>query len=189
MVDISTVGTVFEIKFKGSDAIKGSDFSDDGTPFSIATKTQLTDSKKNMNGEMISSRTPSILEATLSVIPDGDTDIAIRKKLSAAVLSPTKAADIETITVEHLIFKIPSNNESGRNGNGEPVGGYTEIKLVNGRIKEGNIGMSVSSEGRKEAQEYTFEFEDIDVTPPATSGTNTESGSGTGGTNSGTTTP
>jgi hypothetical protein len=172
MVDISTVGTKFTLTIGGEKIVEDAkDFSDEGTPFSIATKTQFTDSKKNMNGNMISSRTPSIIEATLSVIPDGYSDLKIRSKLQSAVLSPNKAAEVRSILVDELKFVIPANNESGHN-----VGNGITITLTNGRIKEGNIGISASSEGRKEAQEYTFEFEDIALTNYE----NGESGDGSG---------
>lgn len=158
MVDISSVGTSAVLTIGGSNSINITEWADEGTPFSIATGTQLTTSKKNFNGEMISSRTPSIIQATISLIPDSSADIRIRELLTAGVLSPRNAADISTLIVNSLVFTIPNNDGSSA----QPQSTYT-ITLTNGRFAESDIGAATNDEGRKTAKNYTFEFEGIEI--------------------------
>lgn len=163
MVDISSVGTRAVLVLGGANpeaprTITIDEWSDEGTPFSIGVGTQMTNSKKNINGNMVSSRNPAIVNATISLIPDSEADIEIRELLINGVLTPENAADVASITVTSLTFTIPKNDKSSHN----PTDVYT-ITLTNGRFDDPDIGASTNDEGRKQAKNYSFHFESLSI--------------------------
>ena len=163
MVDISTVGTTIKIIF-GKDANKTDnganvvgpfkDFATEGTPYEIGGDVDLSTNPKNINGNMVSSRSLSTIPIAISVIPDGDTDRKLRKKAKEALITPNNATPIADIIVKYLIIEVPMNDYSGHNPTHK-----IRITYKNGRMKAGDMGPATSVEGRKSARTYVFEME------------------------------
>lgn len=166
MVDISSVGTWIEVHFPASlqiDGLNGStlvikDFSEEGTPFDIGGGVDLTDNKKTLNGEMVSSRLPSVIPVNISVIPDGPSDRVLREICGKSFLSKGTATPVKDIIVEYMTIHIPRNNHSGHN---PAEGDFISVSFAKGRVKTADLGPSTSGEGRKSARNYIFEFQGL----------------------------
>ena len=165
MIDISTVGAQIKIKFKDNKQKTITQFSEEGTPFECPD-VDVSTNAKNLNGQMISSRTPSIYPVSITVIPGSEEDMFLQRRLADAAIQPGNVKSIAELAVSSLIVSIPAINESGE---GSSAIDYT---FKNGRLKSGPMGPSTSAEGRMSARTYTFEFEkyepptkgDVDVT-------------------------
>jgi len=153
MFDISTVGAKVIIKPKGAGVITISRFSDEGTPFE-SPDVDLSDNRKNLNGEMISSRTPSVYPVSVTVIPNTDEDVMLQKLAQKSALQIGSVAAISDIIIESLTIKVPAIDKSGENASACRT--YT---WTNGRMKNAPTGPSTSAEGRMSARTYNFEFE------------------------------
>ena len=161
MIDISTVGAKIEIKFKDNKQKTITQFSDDGTPFECPD-VDVSTNAKNLNGQMISSRTPSIYPVSITVVPGSEEDMFLQRRLADAAIQPGNVKSIAELEVSSLIVSVPAINESGE---GSSAINYTFKK---GRLKGGPMGPSTSAEGRMSARTYTFEFEKYE--PPTYGG-------------------
>lgn len=152
MIDISTVGAKIDITFKDNKRKIITQFSDEGTPFECPD-VDVSTNAKNLNGQMISSRTPSVYPVSITVIPGSEEDLFLQRRLAEAAIQPGNVTSIGELAVSSLIVSIPAINESGE---GSSAIDYT---FKNGRLKSGPMGPSTSAEGRMSARTYTFEFE------------------------------
>lgn len=169
--DISAVGAVVEIKY-GDKTITIDEFSDEGTPFD-APDIDVSTNAKNLNGEMISSRTPSVVPFSITVIPGSIADAWLHNKLAKSLLMPlgkggvgtanSNVGDsdyaIITVTIPQS-FQASGNVSSNAGGNFAPAMVYT---YTNCRLKSGPTGPSTSAEGRMSARTYQFEAEGVSV--------------------------
>ena len=161
MIDISTVGAQIKIKFKDNKQKTITQFSDEGTPFECPD-VDVSTNAKNLNGQMTSSRTPSIYPVSITVIPGSEEDMFLQRRLAGAAIQPGNVTSIAELVVSSLIVSVPAINESGE---GSSAINYT---FKNGRLKGGPMGPSTSAEGRMSARTYTFEFEKYE--PPTYGG-------------------
>ena len=154
-IDISAVGASVEIKFASGTPITITEFSDEGTPFD-AGDIDVSTNAKNLNGQMISSRTPAVYPVSVTVIPGSDADHLLQRKLQEASIMPGSVNRIPDLLVSSITISVPNINGSG-------IGvGTRQYKWTNGRIKTGPTGPSTSAEGRMSARTYTFEMEKFD---------------------------
>lgn len=175
MIDISAVGSFVRIEFAGGGSNKWTitEFSDEGTPFECPD-VDLSTNQKNLNGQMISSRTPSVYTVSLTVIPNSADDLWLMKRAQEAALMPGSIYAIEDLKVKSLELAIPNINESAAS-TGQSYS-HTVYKWMNGRMKNAPTGPSTSAEGRLSARTYTFEFEKF--CPPNGYGIDVDSASG-----------
>ena len=149
--DISAVGTV--IQFSRGLSVTITEFSDEGTPFD-APDVDASTNKKNLNGTMISSRTPSVYPFSVTVIPGSAADDARWAFLQTSLIQPGGVTSVPQLLCDCTI-KVPDINASGRNT------GSRSYTYSNCRIKSGPTGPSSSAEGRLSARTYTFEAEKL----------------------------
>lgn len=152
MIDISTVGASVEIE-SGLGTIRITQFSDEGTPFECPD-VDLSDNRKNLNGQMISSRTPSVYSVSVTVIPGSEEDLELSRLAQKAALMPGSVSRISDLVIERISLMLP-----GINGSGEGVAGERVFVWTHGRMKTAPTGPSSSAEGRMAARTYTFEME------------------------------
>ena len=155
MKDISTVGAVITIK--GGVHIDGlviNEFSDEGTPFD-SPDVDLSDHRKNLNGEMVSSRVAAVYPLSITVIPGSIADKRLYKHYRAASLHVGNVAPIGDLKIQSIVISIPDIDASG-------AGGASRVyQWSNIRMKGGPTGPSSSAEGRQSARTYTFEAQDL----------------------------
>jgi hypothetical protein len=151
MIDISTVGASVEID-TGYGKISITQFSDEGTPFECPD-VDLSDNRKNLNGQMISSRTPSVYTVSVTVIPGSKEDMDLTTLAQKSALMPGSIAPISKLVIKGITLKLPSINASGENK------GTRAYVWNNGRMKTAPTGPSSSAEGRMSARTFTFEME------------------------------
>ena len=154
MVDISAVGS--SIQFSGGLNLVVTQFSDEGTPFD-SPDVDLSENGKNLNGEMISSRKPSVLTLNISVIPGSDDDRKLKSFARKNLLAKGNVETISSLKIDQAVLTIPAQNESAE---GSPSRRMI-CTFINGRMKTGSMGFSSSSEGRLSSGNYSFEFENI----------------------------
>ena len=180
MIDISAVGAFVRITFKGDGNDRGwsiTEFSDEGTPFECPD-VDLSTNQKNLNGQMISSRTPSVYTVSVTVIPNSADDIFLTRHAQEAALQPGNITPIDKLIVESIELGIPDINQSrastltGRNS----YSGYAIFKWMNGRMKNAPTGPSTSAEGRLASRTFTFEMEKFIA--PTGNGSNVDSSRG-----------
>lgn len=145
MFDISAVGS--KIEFTGGLTCVIDQFSDEGTPFE-APDIEVSENNKNLNGEMISSRKPSVYALSVTVIPMSDNDKKLQNFLNQSAIYPGHYTNIDNLWCNCTVT-IP-----GKDGKGTIT-----YKYNNGRIKSGPTGPSTSAEGRMASRTYNFEFE------------------------------
>lgn len=168
MIDISAVGASVEIESPGlNGTLRITQFSDEGTPFECPD-VDLSDNRKNLNGQMISSRTPSVYVVSLTVIPGSVEDVELSRLAQKAALMPGNVTPIRDLAITRITFKLPAINESGVNS------GSRAFVWTHGRMKTAPTGPSSSAEGRMAPRTYTFEMERY--RPPSGSAYNVESG-------------
>ena len=153
-IDISTVGATITIS-TASGTITIKEFSDEGTPFDGGGVT-VSQNQKNLNGTMISSRTPSVYPVTLSVIPGSDADFELTELVQKSAIQPGGVSAISDIVIGSLIIDVPGIDESGQSTSRS----YT---YENGRIKQGPLGPGTSAQGRQSARTFQFEFESFSL--------------------------
>lgn len=150
-MDISAVGTI--ITFSGAINCTITEFSDEGTPFD-APDVDASTNRKNLNGTMISSRTPSVYPFSVTVIPGSEADDKLWSLLQKSLIQPGSVTQVSSLLCDCTI-KTPNINESGRNT------GSRTFSYGNCRIKTGPTGPSSSAEGRLAARTYSFEAESL----------------------------
>lgn len=156
MIDISTVGAQVEIRPAGGNTITITRFSEEGTPFECPD-VDLSDNRKNLNGEMISSRVPSVYTVSVTVIPGSEEDVELQRLAQKSSLMSGSVYSIKEIIIESISVKVPEINLS--DDTGATLRAYT---WTNGRMKSAPTGPSSSAEGRLAARTYTFEMERYD---------------------------
>jgi len=149
--DISAVGTI--ISFSRGLTCDITNFADEGTPFD-APDVDASTNRKNLNGTMISSRTPSVYPFSVTVIPGSPEDDKLWAFLQKSLIQPGGVASIPQLLCDCTI-KVPDINASGRRT------GSRSYTYSNCRIKSGPTGPSTSAEGRLSARTYTFEAESL----------------------------
>ena len=180
MIDISAVGAFVRITFKGDGNNRGwsiTEFSDEGTPFECPD-VDLSTNQKNLNGQMISSRTPSIYTVSVTVIPNSADDIFLTRHAQEAALQPGNITPIDKLIVESIELGIPDINQSRAStlSDRNSYSGYAIFKWMNGRMKNSPTGPSTSAEGRLAARTFTFEMEKFIA--PTGNGSNVDSSRG-----------
>lgn len=158
--DISAVGA--RITFKGFGLGKDivvSEFSDEGTPFD-APDIDASENKKNLNGIMISSRTPAVYPFAITVIPGSVADQMLTKILQHSSIQPGGVAEASQL-YGTIIVTIPETYDAGSNvAAGDRIAsGARDYTYTNARIKNGPTGPSTSAEGRLAARTFSFEAE------------------------------
>ena len=146
--DISTVGA--RLVFSGGLSLTVSEFSDEGTPFDGADVDASTNAK-NLNGEMISSRTPSVYPFSVAVIPGTVADQKLTQFFKKSLLQPGGIAEIGSLYC-NCVITIPEIY----GGDSSAARSYT---YTNCRAKSGPTGPSSSADGRQAARTFTFEAE------------------------------
>ena len=180
MIDISAVGAFVRITFKGDGNNRGwsiTEFSDEGTPFECPD-VDLSTNQKNLNGQMISSRTPSIYTVSVTVIPNSADDIFLTRHAQEDALQPGNITPIDKLIVESIELGIPDINQSRASTltDRNSYSGYAIFKWMNGRMKNSPTGPSTSAEGRLASRTFTFEMEKFIA--PTGNGSNVDSSRG-----------
>lgn len=180
MIDISAVGAFVRITFKGDGNNRGwsiTEFSDEGTPFECPD-VDLSTNQKNLNGQMISSRTPSVYTVSVTVIPNSADDIFLTRHAQEAALQPGNVTPIDRLIVESIELGIPDINQSRAStlADRNSYSGYAIFKWMNGRMKNSPTGPSTSAEGRLSPRTFTFEMEKFIA--PTGNGSNVDSSRG-----------
>lgn len=164
MFDISAAGAWAEIEFGGSSGsnsnkITVKQFSDEGTPFESPNIT-LSTNAKNLQGSMISSRTPSVVPVSITVVPGSKEDYFLQKRVQDALLQPGGVTAISNIVVKSLTLHVPAiDGSKDITTSSENTGSGNTYTWINGRMTEAPTGPSTSAEGRMSARTYSFEFE------------------------------
>lgn len=153
--DISATGAKVAIMFSDGTEIEVTHFSDEGTPFESGD-VDVSTNQKNLNGDMISSRTPSVYPVSLTVIPGSEEDLQLQGKLQEASLQPGGVNAVSDLWIESMQIFIPTINSSVGAG---MSGSHLVYTWTKGRFKTGSTGPSTSAEGRLSARTYGFEFE------------------------------
>ena len=160
--DISAVGAKIEFRNFGVGNFTVSEFSDEGTPFD-APDIDASENKKNLNGIMISSRTPSVYPFSVTVIPGSIADQMLTRLLQHSSIQPGGIAEIGNLYGQ-VIVTIPEPHDHGDEGSNiaegnQIVSGARVYTYTNARIKSGPTGPTTSSEGRLGSRTFTFEAE------------------------------
>lgn len=164
MFDISAVGSRVHIEmYTRSLKLDITEFSEEGTPFECPD-VDLSNNDKNLSGQMISSRKPSVFTVSVTVIPNSDADVWLTNRMSEAALQPGNVVPIEDLAVRNIQLTIPNIN--GSSGSVDAPG--LTFTWVNGRLKSGPTGPSTSAEGRLSARTFVFEMEKF--MPPSWAG-------------------
>lgn len=156
--DISAVGAkiVFSNLGGSSVGLTISEFSDEGTPFDCPD-VDVSTNAKNLNGEMISSRTPSVIPFSVTVIPGSVADIRLREAVARSLIRPSNNTPNDVEYINTVTITMPLVTTRG----GSAVAGSNTVTFSNVRIKSGPTGPSTSAEGRMSARTYSFEAEDF----------------------------
>jgi len=155
--DISAVGAKIVFSNLGGGAgLTISEFSDEGTPFDCPD-VDVSTNAKNLNGEMISSRTPSVIPFSVTVIPGSIADIRLRDAVAKSLIRPSNNTPNDVEYINAVTITMPRVTTRG----GSAVAGSNTVTFSNVRIKSGPTGPSTSSEGRMAARTYSFEAEDF----------------------------
>lgn len=159
--DISAVGA--KIAFSGGslDGLVISEFSEEGTPFECSD-VDVSTNAKNLNGEMISSRTPSVIPFSVTVMPGSVADMRLSKALHKAMIVPGNSDQSASVEWYECTVTLPNVANAGTVV-GDASGMFTkrDVTLSNCRIKAGPTGPSTSAEGRLSARTYSFEAESV----------------------------
>lgn len=155
--DISAVGAKIVFSNLGGGAgLTISEFSDEGTPFDCPD-VDVSTNAKNLNGEMISSRTPSVIPFSITVIPGSVADIRLREAVARSLIRPSNSTPNDVEYIDTVTITMPRVTTRG----GSAVASNNSVTFSNVRIKSGPTGPSTSAEGRMAARTYSFEAEDF----------------------------
>ena len=156
--DISAVGAKIVFSNLGGSAagLTISEFSDEGTPFDCPD-VDVSTNAKNLNGEMISSRTPSVIPFSVTVISGSVADIRLREAVARSLIRPSNNTPNDVEYINTVTITMPLVTTRG----GSAVAGSNTVTFSNVRIKSGPTGPSTSAEGRMSARTYSFEAEDF----------------------------
>lgn len=159
--DISAVGA--KIVFGGGslDGLVISEFSDEGTPFDCPD-VDVSTNEKNLNGEMISSRTPSVYPFSITVIPGSYADSMLRRAFARNALNINNNNQEDAQYIDSVTITMPKQIARGSSGyQGGSPSFNTTTTFTNVRMKSGPTGPSTSAEGRMAARTYSFEAENF----------------------------
>lgn len=155
--DISAVGAKIVFSNLGGGAgLTISEFSDEGTPFDCPD-VDVSTNAKNLNGEMISSRTPSVIPFSITVMPGSVADIRLRAAVAGSLIRPSNNTPNDVEYINTVTITMPLVTTRG----GSAVAGSNTVTFSNVRIKSGPTGPSTSAEGRMSPRTYSFEAEDF----------------------------
>ena len=164
MFDISAVGSRVQMQmYTRSLKLDIAEFSDEGTPFECPD-VDFSTNAKNLNGQMISSRTTSVFTVSVTVIPNSDADLWLTNRSAEAALQPGNVVPIKDLMVKTIQLTIPNIN--GSSGSTDADG--LTFTWVSGRLKSGPTGPSTTAEGRLSARTFVFEMEKF--MPPSFAG-------------------
>ena len=164
MFDISAVGSWAHMEMYARDLKRDiSEFSEEGTPFECPD-VDLSTNAKNLNGQMISSRTPPPPPPPPPPLPNSEADLWLTNRMSEAALQPGNVVPIKDLMVKTIQLTIPNINGSS----GTPYAEGLTFTWVDGRLKSGPTGPSTSAEGRLSARTFVFEMEKF--MPPSFAG-------------------
>lgn len=149
--DISAVGA--KIVFSNPN-LTIDEFSDEGTPFECPD-IDVSTNAKNLNGEMISSRTPSVYQFSITVIPGSAADVTMRDWLAKSAIQPGNNNATDAFYIGQCEISLPQVYSP----DGGAFSTNNSVTFSNIRIKSGPPGPSTSAEGRMSARTYTFEAE------------------------------
>jgi len=160
--DISAVGA--KIQFTGGvlDKLVISEFSDEGTPFDCPD-VDVSTNAKNLNGEMISSRTPSVIPFSITVLPGSLADYKLGVALRKAMIIPGNSDQSESVEWYGVTVSIPriaEYNSAVADASGD-LSACKQYTFSSVRIKSGPTSPSTSAEGRLSARTYSFEAETV----------------------------
>jgi hypothetical protein len=119
-------------------------FADDADPFDFPD-IQIADVAMGLNGDLLSWSKAIPLPVTLSVVPESDDDNNLAVLLAANRVGKNKQSARDVIT---LVGTYPSG---------------IVVTLTNGKLTNGSVSNSVSSQGRMKSKQYKFAFENITV--------------------------
>ena len=159
--DISAVGA--RVTFSGGslDGLVISEFSEEGTPFDCPD-VDVSTNEKNLNGEMISSRTPSVYPFSITVIPGSYADAILHRAFAKNALNINNNASEDVDYVDSVTITMPRQVARGSSGyQGGSPSFNTTVTFTNVRMKSGPTGPSTSAEGRMAARTYSFEAENF----------------------------
>ena len=152
-LDISATGSVVTFTpVGGGKGFSVTHFSDDGTPFDAPNVT-VSNNKRELNGLMISSRTPNVFQFSISVIPGSAEDDELWSIFKKSSIQPGKVAAVKDL-LYNVTVAVPDINRSGENPSRKFT--YSSARMV-----DGPTGPSTSSEGRLAARTYMFEAEGL----------------------------
>ena len=156
--DISAVGAKIVFSNLGGSAagLTISEFSDEGTPFDCPD-VDVSTNAKNLNGEMISSRTPSVIPFSVTVIPGSVADIRLREALARSLIRPSNDTPNDVEYIDTVTITMPRVTTRG----GSAVADRNTVTFTNVRFKSGPTGPSTNSDGRMSPRTYSFEAEDF----------------------------
>lgn len=161
-MDISAVGYKVVFTGGGIGTLTVSEFSEEGTPFETIDA-DLSDNRKNLNGEMISSRSPTVYQFAITVIPGSYADAKLRKAAALAAIQPGNNAqsDAGKLYFSSVVVTAPrvvTLGESGYEG-GSASDDAREVEYTHVRMKSAPTGPTTSAEGRLQPMRYVFEAE------------------------------
>lgn len=153
-LDISAVGA--RVSFSNGLNLEITEFSDEGTPFD-APDVDVSTNAKNLNGTMISSRTPSVYPFSVTVIPGSLADITLAQFFADSAIQPGNNSP-STAKWCDCEISIPAGVQSGDGASGVTLSARY-ARYTRCRAKNGPTGPSTSAEGRLAARTYSFEAE------------------------------
>ena len=153
-MDISATGSVVTFTpVRGGKGFQVTHFSDDGTPFDAPDIT-ASNNKRELNGQMISSRTPSVFSFSITVIPGSAEDDNLWNILKQSAIQPGSISPVRSL-YWNVTVAVPKIDDSGSGA------ASRKFTYSNARIVSGPTGPSTSAEGRLAARTYTFEAEGL----------------------------
>lgn len=165
-MDISAVGYKVIFKGGGIGELEVSEFSEEGTPFE-SIDADLSDNRKTFYGEMVSSRTPSVYQFAITVIPGSIADAKLRRAAALAAIQPgnnteSDAAKLYFTTVQviaPMVIRVKGSAAPSQYTGGSPNEDSRSVVYTNVRIKSAPTGPTTSAEGRLQPMRYVFEAE------------------------------
>ena len=158
MTDLSMQGATLTITGGGGvGSVTFKDLSDDGTPLGHGGINPINTSR-TLNGRLLAWHNAKVLpEFTLGVIPNSDSDKALRSLLLSCLVSPQgNVKELSDVMLEKAVLKIPGHKNSDGSTSSSRTFTYTKGFLVGGSSAIGTTG-----EGRMTNGPYRFQWEEM----------------------------
>ena len=156
MTDISMQGATLTIV--GADdvgSVTFRDLSDEGTPIGFGD-IQPVHTSKTLNGKLLAWHAQTTPEFTLSVIPNSDSDKALRALLMSSVVHPNgKPRELNDILLKKAVLTIPGH--AGTEG----VSSSRTYTFTDGFLVGGMAAIGSNQEGRMVNGTFRFQWEDV----------------------------